>query len=64
MTLLKHIVLFLFFYQTITAQQFSLKNITTNNGLSSSEVYDVLQDKLGYMWFATPVGRSVPLRPV
>ncbi len=56
MSFSKHIIAFLFFCQTITAQQFNYKNITTNEGLASSEVFNILQDKQGYIWFATNHG--------
>ena len=29
---------------------------TTSNGLSSSEVYDIIQDDWGYIWFSTDYG--------
>ncbi len=29
---------------------------TTSNGLSSSEVYDIIQDDWGYIWFSTDNG--------
>ncbi|AUC14652.1 hypothetical protein BTO06_05635 [Tenacibaculum sp. SZ-18] len=32
------------------------KNYTAIDGLSSSEVYDITQDNLGYIWFATDRG--------
>jgi len=35
-----------------------LKHISIEDGLLGSEVYDVLQDKSGYMWFATDFGVS------
>ena len=34
----------------------SFKNYTVADGLPSSEVYQVIQDKKGYMWFATDRG--------
>lgn len=42
--------------QFIIAQEFNYKNIGTDQGLPSSEVYDILQDKKGYIWFATDKG--------
>ena len=53
---LRLLILFLFFQQYVFAQQFSCINITTEQGLPSSEVYDILQDKRGYIWFATNHG--------
>ncbi|MCB0806387.1 MAG: hypothetical protein KDC05_11360, partial [Bacteroidales bacterium] len=39
--------------------QFSiLKNITVNEGLPSSRIYDMLQDSTGHIWFATENGVS------
>lgn len=38
------------------SQEYVYKNFTTNDGLSSSEVYDILQDKKGILWFATDRG--------
>ncbi len=34
----------------------SFKNFTVADGLPSSEVYDVIQDRVGYMWYATDRG--------
>ncbi len=36
--------------------QHYLKHFTTNDGLPSSQVYEALQDRDGYMWFATDRG--------
>lgn len=38
------------------SQELSTINYSTKDGLPSSEVYEVLQDKKGYMWFATDAG--------
>lgn len=38
------------------AQEHIYTNYNTNNGLSSSQVYDITQDKNGYLWFATDRG--------
>jgi len=38
------------------AQEPSLKNYTNTDGLPSNEVYMVLQDRTGYVWFATNYG--------
>ncbi|HRX29955.1 MAG TPA: two-component regulator propeller domain-containing protein, partial [Saprospiraceae bacterium] len=43
------------FGQSITIPHISY---TTDDGLPSSEVYDVLQDRDGYMWFSTDNGLS------
>nr|MCH9660273.1 LytTR family transcriptional regulator DNA-binding domain-containing protein [Bacteroidota bacterium] len=40
------------------AQEPIYKNFGVNDGLPSSEVYDLIQDKEGYIWFATDKGLS------
>ena len=52
------IFIFLLFCHTLTAQKFNFINIGTDRGLPSSEVYHVLQDSKGYMWFSTNYGVS------
>ena len=42
----------------LPAQQPRLLNYAVNEGLASAEVYDVLQDAKGFMWFATDAGVS------
>lgn len=44
------------FGQQLASQNYTLKNFTQKDGLSSNEVYDVIQDKNGFMWFATDRG--------
>ena len=57
MLLIKRLLfLFLFFHQAAVSQQFNYNIINTEKGLPSSEVYAVLEDKRGYMWFATDHG--------
>ena len=34
------------------------RNLSSRDGLSSNQVYDILQDKRGYLWFATTNGIS------
>lgn len=47
------------FYSISSFAQFSFsKNYTSNDGLPSSKIYDMLQDSKGYMWFATENGVS------
>lgn len=43
---------------SMKAQNYQFKNYTVDNGLPSSEVYHVLQDEKGYVWFATDEGVS------
>lgn len=38
------------------SQTHHFKNITTEEGLPSSECYKIIQDKKGYMWIATDAG--------
>ncbi len=49
-------VLVLVQWMVTTAQQPFFRHYTVNDGLLSSEVYYVLQDAKGYMWFATDRG--------
>lgn len=41
-----------------TTKELVYRNYTVKDGLPSNEVYDVLQDDEGYMWFATDKGVS------
>ncbi len=50
--------LFCFGSFSLSAQVSSFRNYTVTNGLASSEVYQVMQDSKGYMWFATDKGVS------
>ena len=40
------------------SQEYHFKNFTVEDGLASSQVYDVVQDNKGYLWFATDCGIS------
>lgn len=40
------------------AQSYPIRHYSTSDGLTSNIVYDALQDKDGYMWFATNTGVS------
>jgi ligand-binding sensor domain-containing protein len=51
-------VLFLFTCLQAYAQQPLFINYGVKEGLPSSEVYDILEDHDGYMWFATDAGVS------
>ncbi|MFA8450969.1 MAG: two-component regulator propeller domain-containing protein [Bacteroidales bacterium] len=44
---------------SIKAQIIPNKNLTVNDGLPSSEVYNILQDKKGFIWLATDKGVSM-----
>lgn len=54
------IALFLLIFISFNAysQEYIYKNFGVNDGLPSSEVYKVYQDKRGYIWFATDKGLS------
>ncbi len=44
------------FFTTLICQGFHFKHYSIDQGLPSSEVYHVMQDELGYLWFATDRG--------
>ena len=48
----------LFFFTNIHSQTPSYYHYTSSDGLASSTVYDIIQDKDGFMWFATANGIS------
>ncbi|MDY8136990.1 ligand-binding sensor domain-containing protein [Aquimarina sp. 2201CG5-10] len=50
------LLIFIIWSYACLAQDHIYKNFTTNDGLSSSEVYDITQDKNGFLWFATDRG--------
>jgi ligand-binding sensor domain-containing protein len=51
------IVVFLFFVAKCTfGQDLCFTNYNSRNGLPSSQVYDIFQDKNGDIWFATDRG--------
>ncbi len=50
------LVLFLLTPLTGIAQSVVFKNYTTEDGLPSSQVYDIIQDDYGYLWFSTDKG--------
>ena len=55
----KFICLFMLFISSHTYSSYKnglFKNYTAIDGLSSSEVYDITQDNLGYIWFSTDRG--------
>ena len=49
-------VLVFFYMWTVSAQEFSVRTFTEDDGLPSSTVYDILQDSSGHLWFATDYG--------
>jgi streptogramin lyase len=46
----------LLFFNIVSAQTIQFKNYSVKDGLPSSEVYNVMQDSKGYMWFGTDEG--------
>ena len=53
-----YITLLLFSVQSGYSQDYIYEHFGVDEGLPSSEVYDVYQDQLGYIWFATDRGLS------
>ena len=55
---LSRLFILLFVSYSAAAQEGVYKNFSVDDGLPSSEVYDIYQDKSGYIWFATDKGLS------
>ncbi len=54
---IKIILLFIiYWFNRAVAQDLEFKNIGINQGLPSSEVYRVIQDKKGFIWMSTDAG--------
>lgn len=51
-------IVFLLLQTTLFAQIPGLTQFTTNNGLPSNTVFDIVQDENGFIWFATDYGIS------
>lgn len=49
-------IIFIFFTVKIFTQEYEIQNITVKDGLPSNIVYDIQQDKIGYLWIATDKG--------
>ncbi len=47
---------FLFFFQVSFSQDFSYRSLDKAHGMPTNTVYDLLQDKRGFMWFGTDKG--------
>ncbi|MCB0429859.1 MAG: histidine kinase [Flavobacteriales bacterium] len=45
-----------FFMTWVNGQELAFRHYGTKDGLPSAEVYDILQDRQGFMWFATDMG--------
>lgn len=58
MKLLLYIFLLLLATTTVHSQDFNYVHYDTKDGLAGSTVYDLCQDKDGFMWFATENGLS------
>jgi ligand-binding sensor domain-containing protein len=54
----KILCLALFLFVRLNAQFYQLKNYNVKDGLPSSEVYAMMQDASGYLWFTTDMGVS------
>ena len=52
------LIAFLLFSTTLFAQIPGLTQFTTNNGLPSNTIYDIVQDENGFIWLATDYGVS------
>jgi len=52
----KIIVIIIIMQFSLFAQQYNLKQLRIEDGLSQSTIFSSLQDKKGYMWFATRSG--------
>ncbi|MEW7278687.1 histidine kinase [Aquimarina sp. 2201CG1-2-11] len=50
------IFLLLTFVETLLAQNKQLRAYTLEDGLPQSQVYDIIQDKIGYLWLGTQGG--------
>jgi ligand-binding sensor domain-containing protein len=55
---LRFLLCFCCFVSVLQAQEPVYKHYTADDGLPSNEVYDVFEDKSGYVWFATDHGIS------
>lgn len=55
-TYLLFLLLYCFYGQNLHAQEYIIENLSIEDGLPSLEVYNVLQDNNGYLWFSTDRG--------
>jgi len=52
-----YLTIFFSFYSVfVYTQNISFKHLTTDNGLSSNKINDIIQDKTGFIWFGTDDG--------
>ncbi|WP_420573986.1 ligand-binding sensor domain-containing protein [Kordia sp.] len=54
----KYLIVLLFVVHIAHGQEYIYKHFGVDEGLPSSQVYDIYQDKQGYIWFATDKGLS------
>lgn len=58
--MMKHIYFYIIFYliaqQSLLGQRILFNSFNTDNGLSGSQVYSLLQDKTGFIWIGTDNG--------
>ncbi|MFL1895035.1 two-component regulator propeller domain-containing protein [Aquimarina sp. 2-A2] len=47
---------FSLFYGIVTAQEYQLRGYALEDGLPQSQVYDITQDEIGYLWLGTQGG--------
>lgn len=50
------LLLFLLFSQSAFSQQFSYRSLDKAHGMPTNTIYDLMQDKRGFMWFGTDKG--------
>jgi ligand-binding sensor domain-containing protein len=50
------LIAFLSIHSSLSGQHPSWQNFTTSNGLPSNEIYGMMQDSHGFLWFATSQG--------
>ncbi|MFT5183329.1 MAG: ligand-binding sensor domain-containing protein/two-component sensor histidine kinase [Flavobacteriales bacterium] len=54
--ILLHIILYFFFSLSANGQHYNFRNFSVRDGLAQSQVYTMLQDSRGYLWFGTRGG--------
>lgn len=54
--ILLSLLLILFIFSTGSPQNISFNHLTTSNGLSNNKIYDIIQDRAGFIWLATDDG--------
>ncbi|MEN0004139.1 MAG: two-component regulator propeller domain-containing protein, partial [Bacteroidota bacterium] len=57
-TIMMGVLPLLFLSVALPAQDFIYRHYTIDDGLPSSEVFDILQDRQGYIWLSTDNGIS------